>query len=99
MGIGDKNGHAGSRFVDHFGQQGHQSCCIKCGPHPAVVKRGVAEDSLIASFQQEGLTLNALCSRYCAWIYERVGSYAETARRLKIDRRTAKKYIDRKPRV
>ena len=64
--------------------------------HPAVIKGSGADESLMASLHAEELTLEALCSLYCAWIYERVGSYAETARRLGIDRRTAKKYIDRK---
>ncbi|MBT8368777.1 MAG: sigma 54-interacting transcriptional regulator [Deltaproteobacteria bacterium] len=62
--------------------------------HPAVVKSAGAEENLLASFLQEGLTLDALCGLYCSRVYERVGSYAETARRLGIDRRTAKKYID-----
>ena len=62
--------------------------------HPAVVKSAGAGENMLASFHQQGLTLDALCSLYCSWVYEQVGSYAETARRLKIDRRTVKKYVD-----
>ncbi|MGD8962568.1 MAG: sigma 54-interacting transcriptional regulator [Desulfobacterales bacterium] len=67
--------------------------------HPAVVKTAEAEENLMASFHREGLTLDSICSLYCSWIYKRVGSYAETARCLGIDRRTAKKYIDSMPKM
>lgn len=62
--------------------------------HPAIVKDSVVEEGLMASFRQGILTLEELCGLYCSWIYDRVGSYAETARRLRLDRRTVKKYVD-----
>lgn len=52
------------------------------------------DDRLPASLREGTLSLEALCRYYCTRIYERAGSFAETARRLKIDRRTVKKYVD-----
>jgi len=45
------------------------------------------------SFREGKLTLEELCRLYCTRVYARVGSYVQTARRLKIDRRTVKKYV------
>ena len=42
------------------------------------------------------LSLEEMCCRYCSRIYGQVGSYAETARRLKIDRRTVRRYVTAK---
>ena len=42
------------------------------------------------------LTAEALLSRYVTLVYARTGSYEETARRLEIDRRTAKAKVDAK---
>jgi transcriptional regulator of acetoin/glycerol metabolism len=61
---------------------------------PAAVKGQADTPGLAESLHQGGMTLNELCSRYCSRIYEKTGSYAETSRRLGIDRRTVKKYID-----
>jgi transcriptional regulator with AAA-type ATPase domain len=41
------------------------------------------------------LTADELFARYCTLIYAQTGSYEESARRLKIDRRTVKAKIDR----
>jgi transcriptional regulator with PAS, ATPase and Fis domain len=62
--------------------------------HPALGQAGGQENQLQAAMQDGTLTLEQLCRAYCTEIYSRVGSYAETARRLQIDRRTVKKYID-----
>ena len=40
------------------------------------------------------LTAEELLGRYCALVYERTGSYSETARRLGLDRRTVKARVD-----
>lgn len=40
------------------------------------------------------LTADELLRRYCALVYAETGSYEETARRLKLDRRTIKSRID-----
>jgi DNA-binding NtrC family response regulator len=52
------------------------------------------DDRLLASLREGTLSPEALCRYYCTRVYERAGSYVETARRLKIDRRTVKKYVD-----
>ncbi len=62
--------------------------------HPGMVPPGGQENQLQAALQEGSLTLEQLCRAYCTQIYSRVGSYAETARRLQIDRRTVKKYIE-----
>lgn len=50
----------------------------------------------LVSFREGTLTLEELSRRYCTHVYTTVGSYVETARRLKIDRRTVKKYVEDK---
>jgi len=40
------------------------------------------------------LTAEALLDRYCTLIYAQCGSYEESARRLKLDRRTVKRRVD-----
>ena len=62
--------------------------------HPATKPDSGHEHQLQAAFREETLTLEQLCRIYCTHIYSRVGSYVETARRLKIDRRTVKKYVN-----
>jgi transcriptional regulator with AAA-type ATPase domain len=49
-----------------------------------------------ASLLEGTLSLEELCRLYCRRVYSRVGSYMDTARHLKIDRRTVKKYVDGK---
>jgi DNA-binding CsgD family transcriptional regulator len=39
------------------------------------------------------LTAEQVLSRYCTFVYGQTGSYEETARRLKLDRRTVKAKI------
>lgn len=48
---------------------------------------------LAADFRAGTLTAEQLLSRYCALVYAQTGSYEETARRLRIDRRTVKARI------
>jgi hypothetical protein len=48
---------------------------------------------LPAGFKQGSLSLEEICRLYCTHVYSRAGSFVETARRLKIDRRTVKKYV------
>ncbi len=61
--------------------------------HPAAKPDKDHEHQLQAAFREGTLTLEQLCRIYCTQIYSQVGSYVETARRLKIDRRTVKKYV------
>ena len=53
-------------------------------------------DRQAASFLEGTLSLEDLCRLYCTRVYNSVGSYVETARRLKIDRRTVKRYVHAK---
>jgi len=40
------------------------------------------------------LTADELLGRYGALLYRRLGSYAEVARRMNVDVRTARKYVE-----
>ena len=42
------------------------------------------------------LTHAELLTRYCTWVYAKLGSYQQTAAALGLDRRTVKAKIDRK---
>jgi transcriptional regulator with AAA-type ATPase domain len=64
--------------------------------HPAAKLISGQQDPQITSLLEGTLSLEELCRLYSNRVYTRVGSYVETARRLKIDRRTAKRYIDAK---
>ena len=62
--------------------------------HPAVEQSGVFDDIFTSAFQNGSFSLEDVCRLYCTRIYNLTGSYVKTARRLKIDRRTVKKYVD-----
>jgi len=65
--------------------------------HPAASQAAGQDDrQLPASLREGALTLEELCRLYCTHVYAGIGSYVETARRLKIDRRTVKKYVEEK---
>jgi transcriptional regulator with AAA-type ATPase domain len=53
-----------------------------------------ALEEIMGDFRNLRLTADQLLSRYCTIVYRRTGSYEETARKLGIDRRTAKAKID-----
>ena len=58
--------------------------------------RAVAEDPaerFAQDFQAGRLTAEQFLSRYCGLVYRQTGSYEETARRLKLDRRTVKSRV------
>ena len=63
--------------------------------HPAAVPPTWKNDQLLVSFREGSLNLEELFRLYCTHVYTSVGSYVETARRLQIDRRTVKKYVDK----
>ena len=65
--------------------------------HPAGDSLTGLEDRQLAAFKQGALSLEELCSLYCTHVYQNSGSYVETARRLKIDRRTVKRYVGTAP--
>jgi hypothetical protein len=58
--------------------------------HPAIAP--AADHPMDLSGVQ--LTADELLCRYCTWIYAQTGNYEETARRLKLDRRTVKSKVD-----
>ncbi|MGH7215786.1 MAG: sigma 54-interacting transcriptional regulator [Nitrospiraceae bacterium] len=54
----------------------------------------MAHDSLVQRIISGSLTTDELMRSYCTLSYARTGSYLETARRLRLDRRTVKEKID-----
>jgi len=62
--------------------------------HPAADQAAGQDDWQLASLREGAFTLEELCRLYCTRVYTSVGSYVQTARRLKVDRRTVKKYVD-----
>lgn len=62
--------------------------------------RSIAPDRrsrLIAGIDDGTYSAQALMTDYCNLLYERFGTYEETARRTGLDRRTAKKYVTGEP--
>ncbi|UCG10995.1 MAG: sigma-54-dependent Fis family transcriptional regulator [Deltaproteobacteria bacterium] len=49
---------------------------------------------LVQGIQNGNMEMQQLLAGYCYLLYQRHGTYEEVARRLKLDRRTAKKYVD-----
>jgi len=58
-------------------------------PHPLS-----SHEEFSRAFTNGTLTADELLRRYCTLVYSQTGSYEETARRLQLDRRTAKSKID-----
>lgn len=52
---------------------------------------------LQAGIAEGKLDADALLSGYCRLLYQRLGTYEEVARRVKLDRRTVKAYIGKQP--
>jgi DNA-binding NtrC family response regulator len=57
---------------------------------PAAAAPTSGSDDLAAALRDGALTADELLRRYCRLVYERTGSYQETARRLGLDRRTVR---------
>lgn len=51
-------------------------------------------ESFAQALEQGTGTAEELLWRYCTMVYAQTGSYEETVRRLRIDRRTAKSRVD-----
>ncbi|MFC1494174.1 sigma 54-interacting transcriptional regulator [Thermodesulfobacteriota bacterium] len=51
-------------------------------------------EGLISGINSGSLDSQELISGYCSLLYERFGTYEEVSRRMKLDRRTVKRYID-----
>ena len=60
-----------------------------------LVQKTDEEAALAGELRDGEMTATELTSRYCRLLYERLGSYEQVARRIDLDRRTVKKYIDR----
>lgn len=61
---------------------------------PANYRETGVRESMATDFLNGSLTVDELLQRYCTMVYSQTGSYEESARRLKIDRRTVKSKID-----
>ena len=51
-------------------------------------------EKLISGIKSGSLDSQELISSYYSLLYERFGTYEEVSRRMKLDRRTVKRYID-----
>ncbi len=63
---------------------------------PANYREAGIRESMATDFLNGSLTVDELLQRYCTMVYSQTGSYEESARRLKIDRRTVKSKVDEK---
>jgi transcriptional regulator of aromatic amino acid metabolism len=54
----------------------------------------LSNNTLASEFSKGAMSMVDLCRRYATHVYSLTGSYAKTASRLKVDRRTVKKYVD-----
>jgi len=52
------------------------------------------EDALLDKLRAGDLTAADLLARYCALLYQRLGTYAEVAKRTGLDPRTSRKYVE-----
>lgn len=64
--------------------------------HPPLESSVAAVDKFTHQLKGLRLTAEKLLSWYCTLIFAETGSYSETARRLKLDRRTVQRRIDNK---
>jgi len=71
-----------------------RSVLIREEYHPPRAPTHTVREQLIASIADGGLTAEELLTQYCTLIYSQTRSYEETARRLKLDRRTVRKKVD-----
>ncbi len=62
--------------------------------HPPSRQSHASRDSLTRALRQSALTADELLRHYCTVVFAQTGSYAETARRLDLDRRTVKSKVD-----
>ena len=62
-----------------------------CVPLTSVMPK---ETDSVIELETARLTADELLQRYCVVVYEKTGSYVETANRLRLDRRTVKSKID-----
>ena len=73
-----------------------RSVLIREQYHPPRPRVPSALEDLSVSLSKGTLTADEMLRRYCTMVYAQTGSYEETARRLRLDRRTVKQKIDLK---
>jgi transcriptional regulator with AAA-type ATPase domain len=73
-----------------------RSVLIREEYRPPVAKSPSALEEFTGFLRKGTLTAEEMLSRYCTMVYAQTGSYEETARRLRLDRRTVKQKIDLK---
>lgn len=65
-------------------------------PPKTVIQAAASPARQLAEAMSDGrFTADQLLDRYCALVYQRTGNYVETARRLKLDRRTVRSRVQR----
>ncbi len=67
---------------------------IRRAYHPPDRQARTSHDGLTRALRQSALTADELLRHYCTVVFAQTGSYAETARRLDLDRRTVKSKVD-----
>jgi transcriptional regulator with AAA-type ATPase domain len=71
-----------------------RSVLIRNEYRPLQVRAASIREDVLRSVTSGSLTADELLRRYCTLVYWQTGSYEQTARRLKLDRRTVKNKID-----
>jgi len=71
-----------------------RSVLIREEYHPPMLKDPSPLEEFSGSLSKGALTAEEMLSRYCTMVYFQTGSYEETARRLRLDRRTVKQKLD-----
>jgi DNA-binding NtrC family response regulator len=71
-----------------------RSVLIRKEYQPPQARAPSIQENVLRAISSGSLTAEGLLSRYCTLVYWQTGSYEQTARRLKLDRRTVKSKID-----
>ena len=67
---------------------------IRRSYHPPERQAATGRDRLTPALRHCNMTADELLRHYCSLVFEQTGSYAETARRLDLDRRTVKSKVE-----
>jgi len=65
-------------------------------PRLPTARRPDASQKLVRKLRHGKITIDSLLAHYCRLVYKKTGSLADTARRLRIDRRTVKAYLQKR---